>query len=145
MVTRRRSRDLCSSDPLEDLISVKCSQVNDDQEKEQDAGDFLSTSDIHLSDWWASSVYDVNFLQWFWILFNTVFMFLLQLSWSKHLFGHFWVLSIRKEDGETGRDGLLIVGGCSALWDFPRKDHADPPSPPSKCDKTIYWSFTANF
>ena len=29
--------------------------------------------------------------------------------------------------------------------DFPRKDHEGPPPspPPSKCDKTIYWSFTA--
>ena len=30
-----------------------------------------------------------------------------QLSWSKHLFGHLWVLSILKEEGETGRETLL--------------------------------------
>ena len=31
----------------------------------------------------------------------------------------------------------------SSVWDFPRIDFGDPP--PSKLNKTIYWSFTANF
>ena len=41
---------------------------------------------------------------------------------------------------------FVRLGGdirCKKFWDFPRKHRRDPP--PSKCDKTIFWSFTANF
>ena len=40
------------------------------------------------------------------MIFNNIYV-PFQLSWSKHLFGHLWVLSILKEEGETGRETLL--------------------------------------
>ena len=47
------------------------------------------------------------------------------------------------------KDNIISVQNRSLKYkkfkkrrDFPRKDHADPP--PSKWNKTIYWSFTAN-
>ena len=71
----------------------------------------ISSSPL-ISTFQTGEVFGGNFLMiLFAMIFNNIYV-PFQLSWSKHLFGHLWVLSILKEEGETGRAGLLLVCGC---------------------------------